>query len=82
MGSVPDNLLLLLLLTKLVSPLLINWPVFLTVKSLFNWPVFPLQPPLYVCIRLRIPRLLRPSCELLYVYVHQVACTTPIKTLL
>ena len=37
-----------LLLTKLVSPLFISWPVSLTVKSSSDWPVFPLQPPPYV----------------------------------
>ncbi|OCK91676.1 uncharacterized protein K441DRAFT_664182 [Cenococcum geophilum 1.58] len=35
----------------------------LTVETSSDWPVFPLQPPLYVCIRLRAPRLLRPSYE-------------------
>ena len=77
-----SNLLFPFLLTKLISPLSISWPVFLTVKSLSNWPVFPLQPPLYVCIRLRVPRLLRPSYKSPYIYAYQVACTTLIKTLL
>ena len=68
LGPVPGDLLPSLPLTKLVSPLSISWPVSLTVKSLSNWPVFPLQPPLYVYIRLRALCLLRPSCELPYIY--------------
>ena len=51
LGPAPGDLLCPLLLTKLVSPLSISWPV------------VPLQPPPYVCIRSRAPRLLRPSCE-------------------
>ena len=65
LGPAPGDLLCPLLLTKLVSPLPISWPVSLTVESSSDWPVFPLQPPPYVCMRTR-----------------QVACTTPIKTLL
>jgi len=64
LGPVLGNLLPPLLLTKLVSPLSISWPVSLTVEPLSDWPMFPLQPPLYICIRLRAPRLLRPSYEL------------------
>ena len=78
LGPAPDDLLCPLLLTKLVSPPFISWPVSLTVESSSDWPVFPLQPPL----RLRAPRLLRPSYESPYVYMHQAACTTLIKTLL
>ena len=63
LSPVLGDLLPPLLLTKLVSPLPISWPVSLTVESSSDWPVFPLQPPPYV-------------------YAHQVACTTPIKTLL
>ena len=44
-GPVPGNLLPPLLLTKLVSPLPISWPVSLTVETSSDWPVFPLQPP-------------------------------------
>ena len=45
LGPAPGDLLYPLLLTKLVSPLSISWPVSLTVESSSNWPVFPLQPP-------------------------------------
>jgi len=68
-GPVPGDLLPPLLLTKLVSPLPISWPVSLTIESSSDWPVFPLQPPLYICIRLRAPRLLRP-CESPYTCVR------------
>jgi len=48
LGPALGDLLCPLLLTKLVSPLFISWPVSLTVESLSDWPMFPLQPPLYV----------------------------------
>ena len=70
LGPVPGDLLPPLLLTKLVSPTFISWPVSLTVETSSDWPVFPLQPPLYICIRLRAPRLLRPSCESPYTCVR------------
>jgi hypothetical protein len=40
-GPVPGNLLPPLLLTKLVFPLFISWPISLTVKTSSDWPVFP-----------------------------------------
>jgi len=42
LGPILDNLLFPLLLTKLVSPPFISWPISLTVESLSDWPVFPL----------------------------------------
>ena len=48
LSPVPDDLLCPLLLSKLVSPLSINWPVSLTVESSSDWPMFPLQPLLYI----------------------------------
>jgi len=66
----PGDLLPPLLLTKLVSPLPISWPISLTIKSSSDWPVFPLQPPPYIYIRLRAPRLLRPSCKSPYTCVR------------
>ena len=44
LGPAPGDLLCPLLLTKLVSPHFISWPVSLTVESSSDWPVFPLQP--------------------------------------
>src|SRR5437016_987070 len=69
-GPVPGDLLPPLLLTKLMSPPFISWPVSLTIETLSDWPIFPLQPPLYVCIRLRAPRLLRPSYKSPYIYAR------------
>ena len=53
-----------------MSPLFINWPISLTIKSLFNWPMFPLQPLLYIYIRLRVLRLLRPFYKSPYIYIY------------
>ena len=64
LGPAPGDLLYPLLLTKLVSPLFI--------RLLSPRPTglcFPYSlPHMYVYIRLRAPRLLRPSCELPYIY--------------
>ena len=42
LNPILDNLLFFFLLTKLVSPPFISWPVSLTVKALSDWPMFPL----------------------------------------
>ena len=70
LGSALGNLLYPLLLTKLISSLFISWPISLTIKSLSNQPMFPLQPPLYICIRLYILRLLRPFYKSPYIYIR------------
>jgi hypothetical protein len=53
LGPAPGDLLCPLLLTKLVSPPFVSWPVSLIVESSSDWPVFPLQPPHMYAERLR-----------------------------
>jgi hypothetical protein len=63
LGPAPGDLLCPLLLTKLVSPL--------PIRLLSPYPTglcFPCSlPHMYACIRLRAPRLLRPSYESPYI---------------
>src|SRR5271156_90106 len=68
-GPVPGNLLPPLLLTKLVSPLFISCACVSNHRVLVRLAcVSPTTSPIYVCIRLRAPRLLRPSYESPYAY--------------
>ena len=64
LGPAPGDLLCHLLLTKLMSPLPIRLSSPRPTGLCFPYSL----PHMYACIRLRAPRLLRPSCESPYTY--------------
>ena len=69
LGPALGDLLCPLLLTKLVSPLFINCTCVSNHQVLVQLACVSLTTsPIYVCIRLRVLRLLRPSYESPYAY--------------